>query len=243
VQDITARHQDEQLLRESQSQLRALADRLIAAREEEARRIARELHDEMGQYLTALKLDATWLRQRMNICCEAGLGVDLNERLDRMLRLIDTTIERSRKICTELRSGVLDELGLVAALEWQAQEFEERTNIFCSLSLPIADPPLDYQRATTVFRIFQEVLTNIARHADATEVDVRLEMAGELMTLRVSDNGRGISKSEIAGATGLGLLGMRERALGAGGSVSICGEPGQGTIVVLQLPTNSQISS
>ena len=234
-QDVTEQAQMERDLRESQTQLRALADRLLAAREEEATRIAREIHDDLGQCLTSLKLDATWLQEQLGVLCKAPLGRHLFERLDGMVRLVDATIERTRKICIELRPGVLDELGLVAALEWQAQEFEAHTGVFCNLSLPASDPPLSPQSATTVFRIFQEVLTNIARHSGATEVDVRLEATPGAMTLRVADNGRGISESEIANATGLGLVGMRERALAAGGSVSICGKPGEGTTIILRL--------
>jgi signal transduction histidine kinase len=142
----------------------------------------------------------------------------------------------TRRICAELRPGVFDQLGLVAALEWQTREFESRTGIFCNLSLPEEMPELDDQHAITIFRIFQEVLTNIARHAEASEAHVQLEQTANQVILTVKDNGRGISEEEAQRAQGLGLLGMRERAVAAGGDLRIQGKPGSGTTVTLRLP-------
>jgi signal transduction histidine kinase len=204
-------------------------------REAEAARIGREIHDEMGQALTTLKIEVQTLKRKLQEPTRASNDANVYEKLDAMGAAIDTTAEITRRIVTELRPSVLD-LGLVAALEWQAREFEARTGIFCNLTLPDVDFPLDDPRAITVFRIFQEVLTNIARHAEASEVDVRLERQAGGLVLTVVDNGRGISDEEVAGTSGFGLLGMRERALAAGGSVEVTGQAGRGTTVELRLP-------
>ena len=179
-QDITERHEAERLLREHQEQLRALAHRVTTAREDEAARIAREIHDQLGQVLTGLKMDVKYLHDAL--ARSAGNAAEIpafRERLDRMSRTIDQTADILHEICARLRPGVLDELGLVAALEWQAREFEDRTAIFCNLAMPSGDVPVvDPGQAITVFRIFQEVLTNVARHANATEVDMSLKITG-----------------------------------------------------------------
>lgn len=234
--DVTAEKEAEDQLRESRRQLRALADRLIGLREDEAARIGREIHDEMGQALTTLKIEVQALEKKLREASRAPDDADVYEKLDAMSASIDSTAEITRRIVTELRPSVLDQLGLVAALEWQAQEFEARTGIFCNLTLPEVDFPLDDPRRITVFRIFQEVLTNIARHSEASEVQVSLEQKSDEIILTVVDNGRGISSDEIAGSGSFGLLGMRERALAAGGGVEIAGEAGKGTSVVLRLP-------
>lgn len=229
-------------VKKSHAQLRALTGRLVRVREEEATRIAREIHDEMGQALTALKLDAKDIENQLRR--DKGLSNQntVYERLNAMTLRIDSSVEMTRRICAELRPGVFDQLGLVAALEWQAKEFEASTGIFCNLSLPSETPDPSDQHATTIFRIFQEVLTNIARHAQASEVHVRLEQTGTRVILTVADNGRGISEEEVERAEGFGLLGMRERALAAGGDLRIHGKPGAGTTVVLRLPLENSIS-
>jgi signal transduction histidine kinase len=236
TRDVTARRAAEEALRKSETQLRALAARVEAVREEQALHISREIHDELGQALTGLKVDAAWLASQL---AKAGSqpGADLQMRLGSMVQAIDSTIETTRRICTELRPAVLDELGLTDALEWQAREFEARTGIFCNLSLaPGNEPELDAERATAVFRVFQEILTNIARHAEATEIDVRFEtMKGGAM-LRVADHGRGFAGAGRASHRGLGLLGMEERARAAGGTLEIQSGAADGTTVILRLP-------
>jgi signal transduction histidine kinase len=153
-----------------------------------------------------------------------------------MSRLIDSTIQSVRRIATELRPGVLDDLGLMAAIEWQAQEFQTRTGIRCQVTLPVEDVTLDAASSTAIFRIFQEILTNVARHGSATSVSVSLkEQAGNLV-LEAQDNGKGIAESEISSPKSLGLLGMRERALPFGGEVKIRGTPGKGTTVTVRIP-------
>jgi signal transduction histidine kinase len=152
------------------------------------------------------------------------------------MKLIDETIQTVRRISTELRPGILDDLGLVAAVEWAAEEFQARTGTKCHISLPRADLTLDPERATAVFRIFQETLTNVARHANATEVDVRLAYDQRDVSLEVRDNGNGISEEQLAAADSLGLLGMLERALLLGGELTIDGVPGKGTTVRVRIP-------
>jgi signal transduction histidine kinase len=217
--------------RAGRMQLRDLTSHLQTAREEERTRVAREIHDELGQVLTALKIDLSWLAKRLPTD-SPGLA----QKARAMSALIDATIETVRRVVTELRPGLLDDLGLAAAMEWQAQEFTERTGIDCELHLGDKDIVLDRDLATALFRIFQETLTNVARHAEATQIGVRLEDKPEELVLVVWDNGRGITQSEVSDPRSLGLMGMRERALAWGGEVTVEGSPGQGTSVTVCIP-------
>jgi signal transduction histidine kinase len=223
----------EEQLRESQVQLRALAARLVSVREEERTRIAREIHDELGQVLTGLKLDVTWLAKRLT-----KKQNELLEKTEGMRQLIDATVQQVRRISTGLRPEILDEMGLVAAIGWQAGEFQRRVGIRCRLRLPEDQISLDKERSTAVFRIFQEVLTNVARHARATSVHVDLAISEDNLTLQVADDGIGISADQVRSHDSLGLLGMRERAQLLGGDVSIHGAPSRGTTVSVSLPTS-----
>jgi len=229
--EIKERALAEVQLRNSEVQLRALAGRLISIREEERARIAREIHDELGQVLTGLKMDVTWLAKRL-----AGAEEPLVEKADAMCRLIDSTMHLIRRISTGLRPEILDEMGLVAAFEWQAKEFQKRMGIRCRLKLPKEQVDLDRELSTAVFRIFQEILTNIARHAKASGVDANLSITDELLRLKVTDDGIGISESQIRGHKSLGLLGMQERAQQFGGEVDIQGVAGRGTTVSVEIP-------
>src|SRR5437660_385693 len=186
------RHAQEKL-RESHEQLRALSVYLQSVREEERSRIAREVHDELGQALTSCKLDLAWLAGRLPRS-EKSLIVKTRE----LITHVDSTIQMVRRIATELRPGILDHLGLSAALEWQANEFQTRTGIRCDVYSELGDIPLDPDVNTAFFRIFQETLTNIIRHAGATHVTVHLKEEAGWIILEVRDNGRGISKSEIS---------------------------------------------
>jgi PAS domain S-box-containing protein len=229
--DITERVQAEEQLRRSRGQLRALAARLQSVREEERARIAREVHDELGQVLTGLKFDLASLARALPADSKA-----LRERTRGMLSLVDSTIQTVHRIFTELRPSVLDELGLVAAIEWQGQEFQRRTGIECQISTELTDLSLDGETSTAFFRICQESLTNVARHAEATRVTVRLSAEGDHLMLSVEDNGRGITEQERTRATSLGLLSMQERALLLGGQLTIEGRPGAGTTVTVRTP-------
>jgi signal transduction histidine kinase len=215
-------------LRESEDKLRRLAAHLISVREEERTHIAREIHDELGQVLTGLKMEVTWLAKRLT-------DAALVEKTDSMCELIDSTVQTVRKIATGLRPEMLDDMGLVAAIGWQAKEFQKRTGIRCRVKLP-PESKFDIDLSTTMFRIFQEILTNVARHARATRVDIDLAHAGEALSLEVADNGVGIADAELHAKKSLGLLGMQERALLFGGDVRVAGSPGHGTRVSVTLP-------
>jgi signal transduction histidine kinase len=217
-------------LQRSFEHLRALASRIETVREEERRRIAREIHDELGQSLTAIKIELS------SLLFEWPAEQKPSKRAESITRLIDQTIESVRKISTELRPGVLDALGLVAAVEWAAEEFEARTGTRCRLDLPEDDLKIDQERATAIFRIFQETLTNIARHANATQVDIRLARENGSVSLEVHDNGIGFSGEPLSASGSLGILGMRERALLLGGEFVVRGKPNQGTLVQVRIP-------
>ena len=234
--DITARKRIEDELRASREELRRLSSYLEQAREEERTRIAREIHDELGGAMTGLKMEVSRLQRNA-----ATLTPELlHERTASMTQLINDTIKTVRRIATDLRPGVLDDLGLVAAIEWQLQEFGARSGIKCRLDSRIEEIELDAHRSTAIFRVFQETLTNVARHAEASAVTVTLEDQSTHLVLRVHDNGRGISPHELAGARSLGLVGMRERVRLLAGELNIEGRPGQGTSVYVRIPLKNQ---
>jgi PAS domain S-box-containing protein len=221
--------------RQLDDQSRALSARLDAAREEERTAVAREIHDELGQALTALKMDVAWIARRT-----AGSGpIDrdsVSEKLLVMSRMTDEIIDRVRRISEGLRPGVLDDLGLSAAIEWQAGEFEQRTDIPCLVDSNVEDARFDREVSTAIFRIFQEALTNVARHAQASRVDVRVVRAADRLRLEVHDDGKGIPPEALSSTASLGLLGMRERARRLNGSVAVSAAPEGGTRVVAEVP-------
>jgi PAS domain S-box-containing protein len=233
--DITERKRAEEQLQGSFRQLRELAARLQSVREEERARVAREIHDELGQALTAIKIDLASVMRALRTDQKVEL-----EKAESILRLVDQTILSVRRIATELRPGILDDLGLVAAVEWAAEEFEARTGTKCRLDLPNSDIVIDQERTTAIFRIFQETLTNVTRHAEATQVDVRLGWEDGNIVLEVHDNGRGIGEEQLSTGRSLGILGMRERALLLGGELTISGQTGKGTTVRLRIPSQSE---
>jgi PAS domain S-box-containing protein len=229
--DITERQRAEEELQSSLAQLRALAARLESVREEERTSTAREIHDELGQALTAIKIDLTSLIYELPPHQTEAL-----KRVESILKLVEEAIHSVRRISTQLRPGILDDLGLVAAIEWAAEEFEARTGTMCRLDLPPGDILTHPERVTALFRIFQETLTNIARHANATQVDVRLAQENGDLWLEVPDNGQGITNEQLSGGKSLGILGMRERASLLGGELTISGIPGKGTTVSARIP-------
>jgi len=236
--DVTERQAARIEIRRSHEQLRALSARLQSAREEERMHIAREIHDELGGALTALKMDVSRVGAAVRgaqKAADASVGTDVDEKIRGMLSLIDETMESVRRIATELRPPILDAFGVVAAIEWQVTEFQRRFGIRTELqdhwNGKIApDPAL----STALFRIFQEMLTNVARHSQATAVVVRLDQDREHLMLSVRDNGRGITEGERRES--LGLLGMSERAGIFGGRVEITGATGVGTLAVMKIP-------
>jgi PAS domain S-box-containing protein len=231
--DITERKRAEEQLLFSREQLRALSERLRRVKEEEAVRIARELHDELGSALTSLKWSLLDLKK-------IDQEPDNTEKIGEMLALVDNTINVVRRISSELRPGVLDDLGLVSAIEWHCQQFQGNTGIACESDLLVDDVDLNREQSTVVFRILQEAMTNILRHAQASRVRVLIEEEDGGIVLEVQDNGRGITESEKLGAHSLGLLGMRERANSIGGSIDISGTSGGGTKLVLHVPVNGK---
>jgi signal transduction histidine kinase len=225
------RKRAEEQLRQSHEQLRTLSIHLQHIREEERIHIAREVHDELGQALTGLKLQLTWLTNRLPKSPKL-----LHEKTRSIAEHIDDIIHAVRRIATELRPGLLDTAGLLAALEWQANEFQKQTGIQCRVKALVKDALWDQDLNTAFFRIFQETLTNIIRHANATKVEVCLMQSNGHFVLEVKDNGRGISEAEICNTKSIGLLGMRERAALLGGEVRFRGVPDKGTTVSVRIP-------
>ncbi len=224
-------------LRKSRDQLRALAARLQSVREEERTYIAREIHDELGQACTAIKMDLALISRKLT-----KRQAKLLAKVESSIQLVDSTIVTLRKIASELRPRTLDDLGLPAALEAQAQEFESRTGIHCSVTLPPEPLTLDTDRSTAIFRIFQESLTNVARHAQATRVEARLQRENNCIIFQVSDNGTGFNPEVAKAGKSLGLVGMQERALLLNGEFKTEGVPGSGTTMTLTIPLAPSIS-
>jgi len=218
-------------LESSRAQVLLLAQHEQIRREEDRARMAREIHDELGQALAGLKMDLAWLQKHTG-----PKQKDLLQKFRDMSDLVDTTIQGVRRIATELRPGMLDDLGLVPAMEWQLQEFQKRSGIRCRFTSSLEEVALGAEETTVLFRILQEALTNVARHASATRVEVSLDKEQGYVRLRVQDNGRGITESEVDGSRSFGLMGMRERVLLHSGDFSIQGSPGRGTTVVIKLP-------
>ncbi|MFQ5845425.1 MAG: PAS domain S-box protein [Planctomycetota bacterium] len=230
LRDRTERKRVEEALRESRERLRNLAIRQQVVREEERALIAREIHDELGQALTGVKMDLSWLQEKLPD------GANLRERVGSMVAQLDTALEGVRNISSGLRPAVLDDLGLEAAIEWQAREFSKRVGMECGVRLEAGELTRDRGRDTAVFRILQESLTNVARHAAAARVDVDLRRAGADLVLTVRDDGRGIRPEEVSSSRSLGLIGMRERAGSFRGRVQVRRGAAGGTEVTLRMP-------
>jgi PAS domain S-box-containing protein len=223
-------------LLQSQAQLQELSAYLQTVREEEKAHIAREIHDELGSMLTALKMDTYWLGKRV----PEGFP-SLHEKLSGMLKMVDEAVQATRRICTELRPTVLDDLGFLAALEWQVREFESRMGIKCRLNIPDIEPSLEKEQAIALFRIVQESFTNIARHAGASTVAVSFDMSGNDIRLEIRDDGRGIASDRVASPISRGIRGMFERARSLGGDLKIESMPGIGSVVSVSLPWRDEV--
>jgi signal transduction histidine kinase len=233
---VERREASQRRMYDGERKLKALSDRLLLVQEEERTRIARELHDDLGQSLTALKMDVLGLLDRPEA---AGSGSPIAGRIVRTLDAMVTAVQR---ISSELRPSVLDDLGLVAAIESEARLFEERTGIECELSLQ-TDVDIDNVRVTIIYRIVQEALTNVARHSDAGRVELRMRERGSELLLEVRDDGRGVTAGEVRDPLSLGFIGIRERADLVGGTVYIEGVPGRGTIVSVRIPLDTESSA
>ena len=233
--ELAERTLTERRLRASEENLRALAKHLQSVREEERIHIAREIHDELGQALTGLKFELNSFAKQY----ESDDADARNEKQQALNVAIDRIINSVRRIASGLRPEVLDEIGLAAAYDWQAREFQRRTGIRCHVNIPgqFTDP--DKERSTALFRIFQELLTNVARHANATRVNVALSEGEAALALCVEDNGRGIKETEVQSPRSLGFLGLRERVLAFGGTIDVKGDEGKGTRVCVSIPVTA----
>ena len=231
--DITDRTRMETELKRSREQLRSLSARLQQIREEERIRIAREIHDELGGFLTVLKLDLEALGKEA-----PDASPSFRQKQASITKTILAAIGSVRRICSDLRPSVLDHIGLTAATEWQVEEWQAKTGIRCTMMSSLDDERIDPGRATAAFRVLQEALTNVARHAAATSVQVRLWTDAGRLRLEVHDDGRGIAPATVADSTSLGLLGMKERVFSFGGSVDIFPGPDRGTTVDVSIPLN-----
>lgn len=229
--DITNKKVIEKELLRSHEQLRMLSAHIQAAREEERALIARTIHDELGQNLTAMNMDIAWIENKLLPEQET-----LKDKAAGIAGLIYETLQRVKRLSAELRPGLLDDLGIVAAIEWQADEFRDATGIKCKMDVDKQIPKLDEDTAMMIFRIFQEIMTNVARHAKATQVKVVFKRMENQLVLEVSDNGKGIKSEEIDKLTSFGIVGIRERVRQLGGSVSFEAKRGKGTTVRILIP-------
>ena len=214
----------------SQDQLRKLYHRLEQVREEERTRTAREVHDHLGQVLTTIKLELSLLSKKLS-----KYNPSIQESTEELLEMSDDAIQTVKKISMDLRPPILDDLGIAEAIVWQVKDFTSRTGIECEFEDKLDDFEPDLERSTTLFRVFQETLTNVVRHAEATKVYVTLSQFNESVTLQIQDNGCGISLDQVSSLRSLGLLGMRERAMVWGGNVKIHGVPDEGTTVTINI--------
>jgi PAS domain S-box-containing protein len=235
VEQLTERKLAEERLRATLEEVRMLSGRLATVQEAERTRIARELHDELGVRLTCLKIDLSRLYTTM---ASEGAGVrkKMEDKIRLMVEQVDATIASVQRLATELRPAILNDLGIVAAIEWQCQDFQKRTGIPCTCVTSADDIGMEPELATALFRICQEALTNAARHAQATAVTVKLEWQTDFLQLMVVDNGLGIPDTTVSNRQSLGLLGMRERVAQFGGELMIQGHHGAGTTVTACLP-------
>jgi len=235
LRDVTERVRAEEALRRSKEELRELALTAQTVREQEKSRVARELHDELAQALTALKMDVAWIREHV-----PPDGGPLSKKLSDIESLLDSTVAATRRISADLRPLMLDDLGFLPAAEWLVQKFTERTGIRCELDIGAPDLELEDPYASAVFRILQESLTNAARHAQPSLVEVAIDRGDGVVRLTVRDNGRGFSLAQPRTPGSYGLLGLRERAYLLGGEVDIASEPGRGTTIEVRIPLESR---
>lgn len=235
IKEVAERKRAEGHLRMSEKKLRTLAAHLQSVREEEWTRISREIHDELGQALTGLKMDLMWIIKKLPTGQRA-----LVKRAESMTGLLDDTIQSVREIASRLRPAVLDKLGLTEAIGWLVKDIAKRTGIRSSISVPPNPPTLDPERSTAVFRICQELLTNVVRHANAGRIHVEIRIESSALILLVEDNGKGIDSMVVESPQSVGLLGVQERVLPFGGTLEITGIPDKGTKVRVSIPLDIQ---
>ncbi|MEO5967403.1 MAG: sensor histidine kinase, partial [Ferruginibacter sp.] len=229
--DITEKIKAEENLQSSHNQLRELAKHLQTIRESERAHMSREIHDELGQQLTGLKMDISWIIKHI-----ATPEDSIREKFKELISLVDKSVKTVRRLSTQLRPSILDDLGLVAAMEWQSEDFQKRTEISTTFISDIDDLVITPEISINIFRIYQESLTNVMRHANATKVNSALLYRNNSITLSIKDNGAGFDKNRIGAERTLGLLGMKERTLMMKGVYEISSEPGKGTSVIINVP-------
>jgi PAS domain S-box-containing protein len=235
IHDITERRIAEQEVLKSQQQLRALTARLEKIREDERVHLSRELHDNLGQSLTGLKMDVAWLARNMSKKKPESVESIL-VKTKSMSELIDQTINDVRRISSDLRPNLLDYLGLIAALEWLISDFGKRTEIDCKIISKVKTIKLDAAVTNSVYRIIQEGLTNIARHSGAKKVELEINQTDKNFIIQLSDDGGGIAKEQINNVNSLGIRGMKERVIQFGGELTFKGTKGKGTVITLNIP-------
>jgi len=240
--DVTERYRAEEQIQQAYQQLRELTAQLEASQEAERKRIARELHDEFGGQITALRVDLTWLSRKSGTQGNGVSAEEVAQRLKSMTELVDTLARSTRRIAGALRPSILDDLGLVAALRWQTRDFQERTGLECTLLLgpDVAQMQVQDSQATALFRIAQELLTNVTRHANAQRVQIGLQEEHGALVMTIDDDGRGIMEEDMSKPTSFGLRGIRERVALIGGELTMKGVPHRGTTVGVRVPISQQ---
>lgn len=241
--EIAKRQRIEKQLKRLQAELHLLSARLHSAREQESTRIAREIHDELGALLTCLRWDLVEIKGSVSEPIELTHLATLQQKITDLVLLTDKIIDTVRRIASELRPNVLDDLGLSEAIQWYAQQFQARTGIPVHCTCQLATAALSRKLSTALFRILQEALTNILRHAQATRVEVELQQTAGVVCLVIRDNGIGITVEEQAATVSLGLLGMRERARLVGGTFQISGAQGLGTLITVRVPLRGKAAN
>ena len=240
LSDITRRKSTEMELQISTRQLHQLTAHLQSVREEERTNIARDIHDDLGQAMTALKMDLSEMEEQLL----TNRGIEkLAELVKADLEIVKASIQSVQRICTQLRPNLLEHFGLGAALEWQAEEFQKRYGIECKVNLIPADIIVDEEYSTVLFRIFQEALTNVQRHAKATKITTSLSDQGDSTILQIADNGVGIDKENLSKSNSFGLMGMRERVQILNGELRITGSQKTGTTITVIIPKNKEEQS
>ena len=237
--EIKERVQTERALMASQQQLRALAARMESVREDERAKIAHDIHDEFGQTITALKFEVAWLQRRLDRIADPVLRESFTDRIELIQSSLTVAIDTVRDISSRLRPAVLDNFGLKAAIEWHATEFQARTDVECHVNLPDQDLDIDRKLEITLFRILQEALNNVARHANASHVSISIAKIGKCIELEISDDGVGMNVNDGSERLSLGVLGMQERALAVDGVIEMISEPGHGTTVKVRVPNTA----
>jgi PAS domain S-box-containing protein len=231
ITDITAQKESERKLGDSRARLRSLATHLLSVRETERKSVAREIHDELGQLLTALKMDLRWIEKRLD-----SSGHKVIEKIRGTLGFVDQAIDIVHRISSNLRPGILDDLGLATAIEWLGAEFSRRTGIFCSAKVTVPESRIGGDGATALFRIVQEALSNVGRHSGASHASILLRESGGRIEVAIEDDGIGITMEQAEASTSFGLIGMRERAEGLRGELTVRGMVGMGTTVHMTIP-------